>query len=197
MKNIFRISFIILIVNLFFNLGCDIFSVRVAETPEDARANFIQATTPTILIENFTNSLKEKNTQNYLSTLSDSTFTKINFQFLPSAGASSRFPGLAQNWNLKSEEQYFNNIKNKMPSDQPMLITLSEVVQNSFGDSLFYSASYFLNIPHSDEANPKQFQGEIKLKFIRDSRSVWSIYYWQDLKNSDLPTWSELKGLYY
>lgn len=177
--------------------GCDIFSVRVAEPPEDARANFSQATTPELLIENLVNAFKDKNTQNYISTLGDSSFTKIAFQFVPSAGASSRFPGLVQNWSLQNEEQYFNNVKNKIVTEQSIILTFSEVVQNSFGDSLFYSASYFLNVPHADNANPKQFQGEIKLKLIRDQRSIWSIYYWQDLKSGELPTWSELKGLYY
>lgn len=188
-------SFILLFIVLVS--GCDLLSVRVAEPPEEARSNYIQATTPQLLIENLSNSLKEKNTQNYLSNLSDSLFSKISFQFVASAGASSRFPGLMENWSIKSEEQYFNNLKNKILTEQPITLTLSEVVQNSFGDSLFYSASYFLNVPHSDAANPKQFQGELKLKLIRDQRSVWSIYYWQDLKSGELPTWSELKGLYY
>jgi hypothetical protein len=32
---------------------------------------------------------------------------------------------------------------------------------------------------------------------VRDSRLVWSIYFWRDIKGTLSPSWSELKGRFY
>jgi hypothetical protein len=37
----------------------------------------------------------------------------------------------------------------------------------------------------------------LKFSMIRDSRLIWSIYLWQDIKSTQLPSWSELKGRLY
>ena len=190
-------KFFFLIFFLFLLSGCDLFSVRDAETPNQPRSNYQLAVTPDILIENLQNSLKDKSVENYLASFVNSAFTTQKFSFSASPSAASQFPALADNWGLSNEEQYFNNLKNKVDATSPITLTLSNISSSSFGDSLVYSASYFLNVPSNTTDLPSNYQGELKFNMVRDSRAVWAIYFWQDIKNSSLPSWSDLKGRLY
>ncbi len=190
-----RIIFLLTI--LLFIGGCDIFNARDAEPPDQPRSNFQSAVTPELLIENLKNSLKDKNIENYLACFADTSFTDKKFQFSPSSGALSQFPFLSDNWGKKNEEQYFNNMKTKIDQNLPITLTLSNPVTTPQGDSLFYTASYFLNVPHNDPSIPTSFEGELKFDMVRDSRSVWIIYYWQDIRSGNTASWSELKGRFY
>ncbi len=177
--------------------GCDLFSTRDAQPPDQPRSNNQPAITAEILIENFVNSLKDKNLENYLACFADTAFSSKRFQFSPSSGAVSQFPALADNWSVKNEEQYFTNIKSKIPEDLPITLTLTNVSMSPQGDSVLYTASYSLNVPFTDPSAPTNFQGDLRFNLFSDSRAIWTISYWQDTKNSDLPSWSELKGRYY
>ena len=70
MKYIFLLFFPI------FIFGCDLFSVRDAEAPNQPRSNYQLAVTPDILIENLQNSLKDKSMENYIASFANSSFTK-------------------------------------------------------------------------------------------------------------------------
>jgi hypothetical protein len=177
--------------------GCDLFSTRSAEPPSQPRADYQQPVTPDVLISNLVNSLKDKNVENYISCLADYSFTQRVFTFSPSSGALSQFPALSENWGIKNEEQYFNNMISKVPQSIPITLTLSNESYSPQGDSLVYTASYTLNVPSNDPSLPENYGGDLRFNMIRDSRAVWSIYYWQDSKNGNLPSWSELKGRTY
>jgi len=187
----------LLLIFLSFFTGCDLFSVRDAQFPDTPRSNYQQPITPEIVIDNLVNSLKDKNIDNYLASFSNPAFTSKQFSFSASSSATSQFPALADNWGISNEEQYLNNLKNKVEANSPITLTLSNVSTSPLGDSLYYTASYFLNIPTSSSDIPNNYQGELRFNMIRDSRSIWSIYFWQDTKNSNLPSWSELKGRLY
>jgi hypothetical protein len=177
--------------------GCDLFSVRDAQPPDQPRADYQQAVTPEILISNLINSIKDKSTENYLASFASPSFTNREFKFSASSSASSQFPSLSDNWGVSNEEQYFNNLKTKVDANITITLTLSNESSSPQGDSLFYSASYFLNVPSNSSEVPQNYQGELRFNMVRDSRAVWVIYYWQDTKNSNLPSWSELKGRLY
>ncbi len=184
-----------IIINLFY--GCDLFSTRDTELPVQPRQNYQTAVTPEILIDNFVNSLKDKNLENYLATFSDPIFTNKKFVFSPSSQAASQFPALADNWGVSNEQQYFNNVIARISSGKQISLILSDVSTNPLGDSLIYTATYNLNVPFNDPSLDNNYKGELRLDLIRDSRSIWSIYFWQDTKSTNLPSWSELKGRFY
>ncbi|PIW69843.1 MAG: hypothetical protein COW08_05010 [Ignavibacteriales bacterium CG12_big_fil_rev_8_21_14_0_65_30_8] len=190
-----RIKFLIL--TILFISGCDIFTTRDAESPNTSRSNYQTPVTPDLLISNFINSLNDKNLENYMSSFSDPNFTSKIFTFSASSAAISQYPSLANNWNVSNEEQYFSNLITKVSSDQPITLNLSNISSSPQGDSLFYTASYFINIPSISAEIESNYQGELRFSMIRDSRAIWTIYFWQDTKNSDLPSWSELKGRLY
>ncbi len=187
---------ILILIPLFIG-GCDLFTTRTAQAPTQPRSDYQQAVTPDILITNFINSLKDKSDVNYLSCLSDSSFSHKVFYFSPSSAAIAQYPSLSDNWGKKNEQQYFDNLTTKVPQNMPITLTLSNVSESPQGDSLVYTASYFLTVPTNDPTFPQNYQGELQFNMIRDSRSIWSIYYWQDTKSTNLPSWSDLKGRSY
>lgn len=176
--------------------GCDIFSARDPERPNQSATTSVSASDPQLLLSNFTTALEESNLDNYLVCFSDSLLSGRNFTFAPSSEASLLYPALSSGWDIKSEKQYFTNMKAKISSNSKSALTFSNTFLSLMGDSAVYTATYFLNVPHTDNFS-KNYEGDIKLKIFRDSRLVWSIYYWQDLKTSSNPSWSELKGRMY
>lgn len=188
---------VFLLAACFYLAGCDLFTTREAEPPDAPRSDYQIAFTPEILISNLVNSLKDKDIENYLSCLSDSSFTDKIFTFSPSSEALSQFPALGDNWNKKNESQYINNLKIKIPDKLPITLSLTNSSSSVHGDSITFVASYSLSTPFSDATIPANYQGELIFEMVRDSRFVWSIYFWRDIKGSNLPSWSELKGRFY
>jgi hypothetical protein len=186
-----------LICLLFLIGGCDLFRTRDPQTPDQPRSNFQQAVTPDLLIQNLTNSMMDKNLQNYLDCFADSSFTNKNFGFIPSSSAAASYPVFAGIWDKRSETQYFTNLKSKIPTGLQITVVFSNTNSSQQGDSLIYSASYSLNIPFSDATYPSLYQGDLKFYMIRDSRLVWSIYLWEDIKRTNDLSWSDLKGRLY
>lgn len=186
-------KFFFLIFFSFLFIGCDIFNVRDAEDPDLPPSNYLPPAFPDDLISNFINSFLDKDVNNYTASFSDKNFTDKIFQFVPSSGAVSQFP-LFVDWDKTNEGQYFQNMILKVRENSQITLELTEISRNNFGDSLFYTASYTLTIPFTDAEFPENYQGVLTFKMVRDSRSIWSIYFWQDNKSTNQPSWSELKG---
>jgi hypothetical protein len=187
---------VLLFLFAFLFSSCDLFSTRSPENPEAPRTSYQTPTTPEILIQNLKDSFKDKVVENYIMCFVDSSFTSRKFRFYPSAGSSSKYPFLL-NWNLQGERQYFINLTNSIDNSSQILVDFTNEEKNFQGDSTSYSAGYFITVPTQDEQKPKYYQGNIHLTLIRDSRLQWVIADWQDIKNENYPSWSELKGGYY
>lgn len=190
-----KFVFIYILSALVFT-GCDLLQTRDAETPNQPRSNYEQAVTPQQLLSNLVNSLKDKDVQNYINCLVDSSFSDKKFYFSPSSGAQAQYPFLMSDWNIKDEDQYFKNLITKVSDQTPITLALTNEQYSPQGDSLIYSATYSINVPNN-ESEPENYQGDLRFNMVRDSRSVWVIYYWQDTKSTSLPSWSELKGKFY
>ena len=193
MKLIFTISILTLLVIT----GCDIFETRDAETPDQSRSNYRTASEPKILIQNLIASFADKDVVNYKNSFETSFSSKL-FQFLPSSTALARFQNIWSSWNIDSEIQYFNNMKTLVPDELPVTLSLSLSAESFsvLGDSVKYTSEYFLNVPQRD-SDPLIFKGNLEFTMIRDSRSVWVIYYWKDNAIEDNSSWSDLKGSVY
>ncbi|MCS7053684.1 MAG: hypothetical protein NZM09_08110 [Ignavibacterium sp.] len=182
---------------IFSLVSCDLFNTREPQAPDQGRSNFIPPTEPQIVIQNLKNSFIDKNVQNYLACLVDTIFVNKKFKFLPSSEAASSFAFLVLDWNIADERKYFNSVVSKVPKDFPISLNLNDENYSSLtADTLVYTASYFINVPHSS-SEPKNYAGNVQFNLVRDSRSNWSIYYWKDTRSSNLPSWSELKGYFY
>ena len=161
-------------------VGCDILTTRDAEPPDDTRSSYMDAFERKTVIQNLINAFADKNTDDYLKSFPEINFTNKLFQFVPSSTALTRYT-IWNDWNLSSEFQSFNNMKTFVPDEFPINLSLSSS-DNSFsvfGDSLKYSSEYFISVPqiNGDQLN---FQGNVEFSMLRDSRSIWVIYFWKD-----------------
>jgi hypothetical protein len=188
------ISFIIISLTL---IGCDLFSTRDSEKPVTPRTTYEFPATPQAVINNLTNSFIEKDIQNQLSCLADSNFSNKSYLFIPSSGSAVIYPGFATAWDRKSENQYLTNLFAQVKDNEKIAMTLSDASLHTYGDSALYAAHYTLTIPKKNNSVAAVYQGEMHLSLIQDSRPVWVIYLWQDIKTSDVPNWSDLRGFYY
>jgi hypothetical protein len=184
------------ILIVFTTAGCDLLQTRNAEPPTQPRSNYEQAVTPQILTNNLVNSLKDKDVQNYINCFVDSSFSEKKFIFSPSSGALAQYPFLINSWGVKDEEQYFRNLVTKVDDQMPITLSLTDELYSPLGDSLIYTATYSINVPNN-QSEPTDYQGDLRFNMVRNSNSIWVIYYWQDTKSAALPSWSELKGKYY
>lgn len=189
-------KWIIYIILPAFLVSCDLFDTRVAEQPDQNRSNYTPPSEPIILIQNIINSFIDKNTDNYRKSF-ETDLTNKSFTFIPSSTAQVAYQGVWADWDIHSEEQYFNGIKTSVPDELPMTLSLS-TEESSFsilGDSAKYSSSYSISIPQID-SDPLNYQGNVEFTMIRDSRQIWVIYFWKDNAIGDSPSWSDLKGAY-
>lgn len=189
-----------LLIYLFFGLyGCGLFTTREAEDPDQSRSNFQPAYDKEQVIKNFSNSLIDKNVENYLLCFVDTLFTDRSYKFLASSEAISLYQIFTQDWSINEEKRYLTSVFNKIPSGRNISLTLSNENYSSLGpDSIIYSASYFLSLPlQSGSSIPGSYAGNLQFNMLRDSRSRWVIYLWKDIKGESLPSWSELKGSLY
>ena len=177
-------------------MGCELFTTRDPQLPDQGRSNFQIATEPEIVIENLKNSFSDKNVQNYVACLIDSSFSSRRFLFQPSGEVISQYQFLADGWDVSDEQRYFSSVIASVNTDFPITLTFSNESYSRTGDSVVYSASYFINLP-VNEPQSANYQGNLRFNLVNDSRSIWAIYYWQDIKLPDFQSWSELKGKYY
>lgn len=195
MKLIIKINFLLIIFSI---TACDLFTTRDAEIPDQGRSNYQPPVQPEIVLSNLKNSLADKNIQNYISCFVDTIFTKQRFSFSASSEAASIYSIFSQGWGLNEEQRYIRSVFAKVPSEFPVSLTLNdENYSNLSGDSLVYSATYFLNVPVSGNQTSSNYSGNLQFNLVRDSRSEWAIYFWKDTKSQTLPSWSELKGSNY
>lgn len=189
-------SYIAFALTLLLFSGCDIFDTRQAERPVTSRSSFEFPASPEIVVQNLTNSLSEKNSQDYIACLVDSNYLAKSFSFVPSSGTGSVYPALVSDWSVKSEEQYFKNIVVKLSTDQGITLTLSNEKYYQGVDSTVFTADYKIQLPQSAVSN-SSFQGSLSFTMMMDSRSEWVITRWIDVKSPTDLCWSDMKGLYY
>jgi len=187
------------IILLLFLISCDLFQTRPPEGPDQSKSNYTPPSQYDILIQNIIYSFADKNTDNYRKSFElVDDLTSNTFAFIPSSSAQVAYQGIWDGWDVQAEEQYFNNIKTTVPDELPMTLTLS-MDPASFSvlsvDSVKYSSRYSISIPQRT-SDPLNYQGNVELTLVRDSRQIWVIYYWKDYAIGDSPSWSDLKGSY-
>jgi hypothetical protein len=174
--------------------GCDIFSTRPPDPPTEQRSNFIQPTTPEIVITNFKNSIEDFNIDNYIKCFVDTSFSDKHFEFGASFGAGvdqSRFIG----WNLESERQYMINLGKPSFGSAGLVLSEKHPVAIS-ADSVVYNFDYTLYYPQSNPNVPTSFYGNLQFYIAVDQNKNWGIYKWLDFKTNSPYTWSYLKTVF-
>ena len=194
-----KISIYISVLFYIILSGCDLFSTRIPEPPDTGRSGFLPPTTATIALTNLINAVKEKNSENFLACLSDSTSGYLSFTFTPSTEALAKFPGKFNLWNKYSEQRSYNSILAALKQDEKPELTFNTGT-NDFevltSDSAVFYSDYYLKMPHNKDAIPTEFSGTVQFTLYL-VKQRWSISRWVDIssfEDSSKYSWSILKA---
>ncbi|MFN3306362.1 MAG: hypothetical protein ACK42Z_04140 [Candidatus Kapaibacteriota bacterium] len=173
--------------------SCGIFDTRTPENPNDTNLNFPPATSPQILLDNFINSIHQKNATIYQSCF----FSDGNqYIFFPSYDALAIYSNIFQNWNLASEFNFAKNLFSKFnPEEYPIFNVSRHSFSNVSTDSTIFIGDYEISIYSRDNSINNLYKGKIQLNLILDKTGTWKIIRWYDYKQEDnFPTISFLKA---
>ncbi|MEG8947052.1 hypothetical protein [Rosettibacter firmus] len=174
-------------------ISCDIFTTRSPEVPDRPSSNFLAATSPEILFNNFKSSIEEKVVENYIACFVDTSYLKKKYNFIPAVGSTALYP-ILNNWSINEEKQYFLNLVSKLQQGKNIELKLTNTQKNIFGDSAIYYFDYELIINSNNQLIGGTFKGTAQFKIFSDNREQWSIVEWQDIKKENYLCWSDLKG---
>jgi hypothetical protein len=178
---------------VFFH-GCDLFTTRTPEKPSETSSSFIPPTSPSIVIDNFINAIRERNTENYVSCFVDSTFSSYRFSFQAAQTAQTVYGSLFLDWNLTSERTYFENLRSRVPTGGESTLILTDDRLSLQADSAVYTATYTLIVQHTVQNIPQQAQGTLQFTLSPDLYNNWAIHRWIDNKAGNDSSWSDLKA---
>jgi hypothetical protein len=177
--------------------GCDLLNTREPEKPSETSSSFVPPTSPNIVIENLTNAVRERNTENYVRCFVDSTFSQFVYSFQAAQSAQNAYGSLFHDWNLTSEQTYFENLRSSVPTGGESTLILTDARFESIqADSAMYTATYTLVIQHTKQDIPQQqAQGTLIFMLSLDRNNNWAIHRWMDYnKTGDNFSWSDFKA---
>ena len=174
--------------------GCGIFETRQPQAPQQGRTDFQPPTSPDIVVQNFVNSIADRNVDNYLSCLSDTSFGGRPFVFMPTADVYRQYQYIFASWDKNSERAYFNNLAVQSSSSASSALILSSENLTLQGDSALFNADYTLIWPNKVFSYPQQVEGNLQFSIGIDRNQNWSIYRWIDSRVGDSLTWSDMKA---
>jgi hypothetical protein len=184
----------------FLFVSCNIFETRTPESPSQTSSNYSPPYNSSDVFDNMKNAFRDLNTLNYLRSFTDSSIGGRLYQFDPTPQARTQYVGVFISWTKQSEQQYFDNMRSKIPTGTTASLDFSPPPNpiSVQADSAQYEVVYMLNIPHTQTGIPTIFQGRAQMFLIKDRiTSTWAISHWIDLRyaQNDV-SWSDLKGAF-
>ncbi len=176
--------------------GCNIFETREPEPPTQSSSSYVPATEPYLVFSNMSNAFRDLNSLNYVKSFADSSTAGRGFSFEPTPQAKVKYTGVFLLWNRQSEQQYFDNLRSKIPAGSAVALVFQTLsVQSLQSDSAQYEATYTLTAPHSVANVPKVATGKAQFFLLADRSRNWVVWRWVDLPTgTGNAAWSDLKG---
>jgi len=179
----------------FIFLSCDLFETREAERPSASRENFPPATTPDVLLSNFTKAYKVEDESAYTACFIESDVPGQSYFFYPASGARESYPVFSDAWGNEEEGRFFKNLISKIPANSSISCVFLDSNSVNYGDSVLFTAKYSVIVPLQNST--LSYSGQLEMKFSVDDRLLWKIKSWNDIKTGTSQTWSDMKGYYY
>jgi hypothetical protein len=184
---------ILLLLSLFFN-GCGLFGLRDAEIPTEPRSNFTPPTTPDIVLANLQSAITDKDINNYLQCIVDTSLTSKKFVYTADISSQIQYP-IFKNWDISYEKNYFYNLLSLTNSQSTSLLFYTNVNTVTYSDSAIYDMDYLLRFDHQKTSVAKTLSGKLRFVMVINSKNLWAISGWIDIKGVDTDTtWSVLKA---
>jgi hypothetical protein len=174
--------------------GCGLFGLRDVENPTESRSNFTPPTTPDLVMVNLSNAVLDKDLNNYLQCIVDTSLTTNDFVYTADIASQIQYP-IFKSWQITNEKNYFFNLITLTGLQNTSLLFFSNMVSNTYSDSAVYDMEYLLRFDHPKTTVAKTLKGKLRFVLIINSRNLWAISRWIDFKNADTDTtWSVLKA---
>jgi len=172
------------------------FSTRVAEPPIGKSGEFEQPLNPTIVLKNIQSSFIYANSSDYRKCFSSTADKLSPFVFYPSSQGIAASPLKLTNWSIEDEEGYLKNIFAQLQVGGVCSISFSpsEVNAVSLGDSVLFTTSYSLKVPHTRGDAEREAEGTAHLVFKRSERNEWFITSMTDFAKDNKTSWSLIKA---
>ena len=187
MKSI-RWMIIILIILL---SGCEVFSPRDAENPEQPAAWNTFQVTPAKTLENLVYAYNyRENVYNYTNLFYDNFY----FFFDPQDVADFSLPGY---WGKASEIDMLMNAYQRINPGSSMQLTLTPILSQSDNiqvNRAWFYRNYELTIAHSIVDFPTLFTGKSEIYMEKDNNGFWKIKEWKDYRLISSWTWGRMKN---
>lgn len=168
--------------------------LRDAETPVTSRTTFIPPTSPDLVIVNLQYSIIEKDLNNYMQCFVDTNYNPRRYTYVPDVVSQIQYP-IFQYWKIQNEKTYYTSLLSLTSPSATSNLFFSNSTLNSFADTAFYDADYLLRVDHQKTSVAKTLKGKIRLILSADSRNLWSIHRWIDIKSGNTDTtWSVLRA---
>lgn len=174
--------------------SCDLLQTRSPESPLHGGSTFRPPTSPDIVIDNLKAAVAEKDRQNYMRCLADSTLLRRAYEFVPTIEARAHNPGVFEDWTLFSEEQYFKKLSESNSSGTSRVDFDGSPPSRIADDEVLYTARYHLIFQHQNSSIAQEARGTAQFYIARDNHGTWSIYRWVDLRGTSDVTWSDFKA---
>lgn len=179
--------------------ACGLFEPRDPEPPASSGSRFESATSPSIVLRNLENSLLSLNASDYRRCFSDSSKGLPPLTFTPSAQGTSMAPTTFANWSIDDEVKYMQNVFAELqPGALPSVsFSPSDVTTPPIGDSVQFTATYQLRIPHTRQDVDQLADGRVQFTFRRSVQNEWYITAWRDIVVENKTSWSFIKARFY
>jgi hypothetical protein len=174
--------------------GCDLFSTRDPEPPTVRGSGIVPPTSPSIVLDNLKSAIASKNSSDYMRCLLDTLSSDRSYLFIPTAGATARYPSIFSYWGLQTESSYFANLAALTETEAPSSLVLNGGFDLFASDSAIYNAEYELTFRHGVSNVPEVVTGTLQFTLATDRSNFWSIIRWTDLPKGTEASWSDLKG---
>lgn len=193
------LKFQIITLLLIFSQGCENpFTTREPEPPEQTTSTFISPSSPDLVFINLQLAFSERNAENYIRSLVDTTRSDRAFEFIPDQGVAAAQPGTFLNWNLEEERRYLVQLLQSTPRDSAFSLLFTEENRIEDAQTATFTQNYAIVARHSIESSniPKEYRGQSRFLLERNETGDWAIYRWEDFTNGTDPPWSELKAFF-
>ncbi|MPM71848.1 hypothetical protein SDC9_118819 [bioreactor metagenome] len=182
---------------IFVFVSCTLFETREPEDPNADTKRLPPPTTPDILIDNFIESIKSKDIENYIA-----CFHKTNYLFIASNDAITKFPSLFDKWQIDNERSCFLAFTTSIGKLASINLTFSNRNFETIStDSAILITNYSLNYDSQNIINqPDKYIGKLALTLLPVEGGLWTISRWQDFTVSNdtiKDTWSHLKAYFH
>ncbi len=198
-----KIYILILFILLLSIESCDIFSTRNPESPDIGNSGLLPATEPSMLIQNFENSLKSSNIENYMNCFYNfKDNTNNEFSFTPATDAYTQFPTIFNLWNFEDERRSITSIFSSINNENGIIVHWKnrKPIQET-ADSAIFTSDYIINLTNENQNIPNNFAGRLQFTMVNRDNGLWYISKWIDVNinvsDSIKYSWSMLKAYLY